>query len=117
MGNLNFDMSGILKGLAEYELKVKKATELYADTAGKKMIADAKPKAPWTDRTGLSRQTMDNDIEMLGDGINIVLRGNTPQFKYLELANEKKYAILWPTIQRWQGKVLSGWSNVLSRLR
>jgi hypothetical protein len=110
-------MSGIFKGLAEYELKVKKATEMYANTAGKNMIADAKPKASWVDRTGLSRQTMDNATEVQGKGVNIILRGNTPQFKYLELANEKKYAVLWPTIQRWQGRVLTGWSNMLSKLR
>ena len=45
------------------QLKVERATNLYAETAGMKMINDAKLNAPWTDRTGNSRQTMDSKME------------------------------------------------------
>ena len=45
--------------------------------------------------------------------MEIRLRGNTPHFKYLELCHEKRNAILWPTIQKWSGQVLSGWVKVI----
>ncbi len=102
-----------MSGLADMELKVERATNLYAETSGVKMINDAKIKAPWIDRTGNSRQTMDHKITKAGTTTIISLRGNTPHFKYLELCHEKKNAILWPTIQRWSGQVLSGWSKII----
>ncbi len=102
---IRLDATGLFKGLAEMELKVQQGTRIYAETAGMKMINDAKANAPWTDRTGNSRQTMDTEV--------ISLRGNTPHFKYLELCHEKRNAILWPTIQKWSGQVLSGWVKVI----
>lgn len=111
------DISDALRGLGEVNSKFIKAGKLYGDTAGKMMVADAKKNAPWTDRTALSRQTIDNAVLDANGGIEIVLRGNTDQFKYLELAHEKKYAILMPTLEKWRGKVLIGWSNVLNKVR
>jgi hypothetical protein len=110
---MRLDSSSLINGLADMQLKVERATNLYAETAGMKMINDAKLNAPWTDRTGNSRQTMDYKITKSGTTTRINLRGNTPQFKYLELCHEKKNAILWPTIQRWSGQVLSGWSKII----
>ena len=49
---MRLDASGLFKGLAEMELKIQQGTRLYAETAGTKMINDAKSNAPWTDRTG-----------------------------------------------------------------
>lgn len=110
---MRLDSSSLINGLADMQLKVERATNLYAETSGIKMINDDKIKAPWTDRTGNSRQTMDHKITKSGTTTRISLRGNTPHFKYLELCHEKKNAILWPTIQRWSGQVLSGWSKII----
>ena len=52
---IRLDATGLFKGLAEMELKVQQGTRIYAETAGMKMINDAKANAPWTDRTGNSR--------------------------------------------------------------
>lgn len=113
--SIRLDASGLLNGLSEMEFKVQQGTRLYAETAATKMINYAKKNAPWTDRTGNSRQTMDNEIISKGKSMEIRLRGNTPHFKYLELAMEKRYAILFPTIKRWKGEVLSGWAKVVSK--
>ena len=110
---MKLDVSSLMSGLSDMQLKVEMATNLYAETSGVKMINDAKSNAPWTDRTGNSRQTMDHKVTKAGTTTRITLRGNTPHFKYLELCHEKKNAILWPTIQRWSGQVLSGWSKIL----
>lgn len=111
--SIRLDSSGLLKGLSEMELKAQVATQLYANTSAIKMVNDAKHNAPWTDRTGNSRQTMDYEVISKGKSIEIKLRGNTSHFKYLELCHEKRNAILWPTIQKWSGQVLSGWIKVI----
>lgn len=115
MSGINLDASSLFKGLADLEEKSIKATKLYADTAGHKMINDAKLKknSKWEDRTGNSRQTMDYEITRLGTITRINLRGNTPHFKFLELCHEKKWAVLFPTIQKWSGTVLKGWAKVI----
>lgn len=113
MSGLKFDASSLLKGLSELDEKVAKASEVYANSAGTKMTNYAKEKAPWTDRTGNSRQTIDSNVEKKGNTTEIQIRGNTPHFKYLELAHEKKHAILWPTIQRHAADVLKGWAKVI----
>ncbi len=115
MSGLKFDISGITKGLAEFDAKAKAVSKIYAETAGEKMVADAKLKknAKWEDGTGNSRQTMDKNIVIKGNTTQIQLRGNTSHFKYLELCHEKKWAVLWPTIQKWSGEVLKGWAKVI----
>ena len=113
MSNVNLDASGLIKGLAELDEKVLQAGMLYGDTAGTMMVNDAKTNAPWTDRTGNSRQTIDHKVVNKGNSIEIQIRGNTPHFKYLELAMEKRFAILWPTVQKWQSEVIRGWAKML----
>lgn len=110
---IRLDATGLFNGLSEMEFKVQQGTRLYAETAATKMINDAKVKAPWDDKTGNSRGTMDYEVISKGKSMEIRLRGNTPHFKYLELCHEKRNAILWPTIQKWSGQVLSGWVKVI----
>ena len=109
----NLDMSGITKGLNSLDKKVATATKLYAETAKEKLVSESKINATWVDRTGLSRQTIDGSVEIDETKAVIETRGNTPQFKYLELCHEKKYATLWPTIEKNMQSVLEGWSKVV----
>lgn len=113
MSGLKFDFGGLVKGISELDEKATRATNLYAETAGQKMIGEAKRNAKWKDRTGNSRQTMDVNIVKAPNNVTIQLRGNTPHFKYLELCHEKKNAILWPTIQANAGTVIKGWAKVI----
>ena len=113
-GGISIDMDNLIDGLRNIEKKVKTGSMLYATTAGTKMETYAKKNAPWTDRTSNSRQTIDHNEIMEGNKITIQLRGNTPHFKYLELAMEKRWAILWPTIQKHQAEILKGWSMVFN---
>jgi hypothetical protein len=113
MSGIDFDASNLFKGLSELEEKAIKATELYANASGTKMANSAKTNAPWTDRTGNSRQTIDYNVQPKGTITEIQIRGNTPHFKYLELAHEKRFAILWPTIQKLSAEILKGWAKVI----
>ncbi len=89
------------------------AIGLYADTAAKKMESDAKREAPWIDRTGNARNSIQGDFGWEGDKCKIVLSGNMDYSVYLELAHEKKYAILEPTIQKNAPEVLRGYQRLV----
>ncbi len=117
MGSLSFNLDDVFKKMNEINTKVDKASQLYAETSGKKMEADMKKNKPWEDKTGLTKQGLNAKIVKTPSGRDIMLSSPTNQFKYLELAHEKKYAIAWPTVQKWKGEVLSGWANVIARLR
>lgn len=113
MSGFKIDGEGLLRGLNELEIKVRVASELFAKTAGNELEQECKENAEWQDRTGLSRNTIDSEVLTPGNKTEIRLRGNTPQFKYLEGAHEKKYAILWPTVKKNINRVRKAWAKVI----
>lgn len=112
---ISFNIEGLLNGLNNLEVKSASATRIYAETAKQKLVDESKENAPWTDRTGLSRQTIDGKVSNGTTETKIEIRGNTPQFKYLELCHEKKYAILWPTIKKNAQAIKNGWAKVVMK--
>lgn len=94
-------------------MKQRAALGLYAHTAAKKMEAEAKKKAPWTDRTANARNSIQGDFGWEGNQCKIVLAGNVDYFIYLELAMEKKYAILKPTIEQNAPEILKGYQRLV----
>ena len=95
------------------EQKMKAALSLYADTAAKKLEAEGKKNAPWTDRTGNARNSIQGDSKWQGNQLNIILSGNVSYFVYLELAMGKKYSILLPTIERNANEILRGFKKLV----
>ena len=85
----------------------------YADTAAKKMEAEAKKNAPWQDRTGNSRNSIQGDFNWQGNKAIIALSGNVDYFVYLELAMEKRYSILKPTIDRNAPEIIRGYQRLV----
>lgn len=112
---ISFNVEGLLNGLNNLDKKASVATRIYAETAKQKLVDESKENAPWTDRTGLSRQTIDGEVDHSTTRTRIEIRGNTPQFKYLELCHEKKYAILWPTIKKNAQAIKNGWAKVVMK--
>lgn len=95
------------------EKMVRAAIGVYADTAAKKMEGDAKENAPWIDRTGDARRSLQGDFGWEGDKVVITLSGNMDYSVYLELAYGKKYAILKPTIDKFTPEILRGYQKVV----
>lgn len=72
----------------------------------------AKMTAPWTDRTGNARNSIFGIVEPLkGD----VIKGHhgigVDYGKYLELSNQGKYRIVWPTIDYMRSRLLNFIAN------
>lgn len=92
---------------------VRAAIGAYGDTAAKKMEGEAKRNAPWTDRTGNARNSIRGDFDWQGDNAVITLSGNMDYSVYLELAHEKKYAILKPTIDKNAPSIIKGYQKLV----
>lgn len=97
----------------EVKKKTRAAIGLYADTASKKMEGEAKINALWTDRTGNARNSIQGDFGWQSNKAVITLSGNMDYSVYLELANEKRFAILKPTIDRNAPEILKGYQRLV----
>lgn len=95
------------------EQKMKATLGLYADTAAKKLEAEGKRNAPWTDRTSNARNSIQGNSRWEGEQLVIFLSGNVNYFIYLELAMEKKYSILVPTIEKNANEILRGFKKLV----
>ncbi|MBM7869302.1 hypothetical protein JOC70_000771 [Clostridium pascui] len=112
---MNIDIKGVLQGFVEFETRANAAMKIYGDSAGKKLEKEAKENAPWEDQTGLSRKTIKGGSQMDGDKCVVYVAGNTEHFPYLELANDKKYATLQPSVNKLSPEILRGMDNLLGR--
>ena len=108
---IKMNMSGF--SLNKAIRKHKAALALYADVAGKKMEGEAKANAPWTDRTTHARQSIKGGADWEGKQLKVVLSGGMDYSPYLELAHEKKYAILKPTIDKNAPEILRGYQKLV----
>lgn len=115
-GNFKFDGAAIEKGLAHFENKTSAAVRAYAETSALKLQNKARQKAPWTNRTGHARQRLKGDVLVVTHGYKIRLAHGVDYGKWLELAHEKKWAIVHPTINQESSKVLQGLQGLLNRM-
>jgi len=93
--------------------RVRAAIGVYADTAAKQMERDAKINAKWTDRSSNARNSIQGNFGWKGEKAVISLSGNMNYSVFLELANEKRFAILKPTIERNAPAVLRGYQRLV----
>jgi hypothetical protein len=91
MGSINTTLSN----LKDYNKKVIAGLLLVTDTVAKKMEIYAKDNARWTDRTGDARKGLVGHAYWATPATLVCSLQHTMEYgKWLELANEKKYAIL-----------------------
>ena len=111
--SFKFDANNLIKGLAEREIKTRAALGLYADTVAKKMESHAKSNKPWVDRTGRAKQSLNSSWKWLGDVARVELSHGVDYGIYLEFCNEKRYAIIKPTIDTISPQAIRGLNNIL----
>lgn len=99
--------------LSAAAMKQRAVLGLYADTAAKKMEAEAKQEAPWTDRTTHARQSIAGSFGWEGNKLKIILSGGMDYSVFLELAHEKKYAILKPVIDKNAPEILQSYQRLV----
>lgn len=111
--SFKFDISNVTKGLAEREIKTKAALKVYGDTVGKKMEVHAKSNRKWTDQTGNARNGLQGGAESTGNGVRCKIQHGVYYGIYLEMCNERRYAILEPTVKAIAPEAIKGLANIL----
>lgn len=113
MAGYRVDISGVVKGLSSAKQKTMFAVESYGRACVPKLERMAKDEASWHDRTGLARQTITGVAEWTDTTFRIGITGNMNYSVYLELAMDKRFAVLWPTIRKLSPEIIRGMSNLL----
>lgn len=116
MAGIKWDASGLLNGLSEFSTKADAAMWMYVQTGATKMQNYTKKNRPWTDRTGAARQRLTGTPMTIPSGYRIRLAHGVDYGVYLELAHEKKYAIINPTIQSEGPEIVKGFQNLMEKL-
>lgn len=116
--NLDIDTSDLSDGLKEFERRAEAAIQLYAETSALKLQNHARENAPWTDRTGHARQRLSGKAEPTDTGYDLILAHGVDYGIFLELANEKRYAIIQQTIDYiGSTQIMPGLRRLLENLR
>lgn len=114
--DFRIDFNDLLGGLNRFDSKAEIAMAMYVDTAALTLQDYMRDNAPWTDRTGQARQRLTATASKVAKGYQITLAQGVDYGVFLELAHEKRFAIIQPTINTKGPEVMSGFKNLLGRL-
>lgn len=117
MAKIRFDASEVLTKLSNLETKADIAIKTYAQEGAKKFENYAKVNRRWTDRTGHARQRLTGFVEKLPQTVRIYISHGVDYGIFLELAHEKRYAILQETINKNSQEILDGYKNMIGKMR
>lgn len=117
MVNLKFDFTQMLINMSELSSKTETALMMYAETKSTQLKSYMQNNRPWTDRTGQAKRMLNAETEKVTQGARIKLSHGVDYGIWLELANEKKYAIIEPTIRIKGPEVMNGLNNLFDKIR
>lgn len=112
-GGIRTDASSLMAGLES--LMKPAAIRIYAETQAKNLEGYAKEHRPWTDRTGDARKRLTGYVTDIPTGYRINLAHGVDYGVWLELAMEKRFAILEPTVRLKGPEVLRGLDRLLEK--
>lgn len=118
MGTLNWDISKLLSGLQTTPSRFESALMAYAEQGALKLQNFAQQNRKWTDRTGHARQRLKGSTSKIVNGVRITLAHGVDYGIWLELANEKRYAII-PYAIRFVGtfEIMPGFQSLMERMK
>lgn len=110
-----FDLSSMKGELQRIPGRVEEAIYGYGKTAAALLQGEAQKNRLWTDRTGQARQRIKGYCVKTEKGVRIYLAHGVGYGIYLEFANEKRYAIIYPTLRRKGPEIIAGAAKVVRR--
>lgn len=107
----------ISKKLLGMETKLAAAILMYCQTKAMTLESTMKLNRPWTDRTGMAKASLNTSVSQPDEStVRITLAHGVDYGIWLELAHDKNYAIIAPTIDTEGPKVIEGLQGILDRL-
>lgn len=116
MANFSINATELASGLLQFGPKAQGALNIYAETVAKDFESYTKENRPWTDRTGRARQGLVGYVKITTTGYRVVIAHTVDYGIWLEMAHEKRYAILEPTVRLKGPEAIRGMAHLLERL-
>lgn len=114
----DYDKSKLGKNMEKFSLKLGAAVLMYANTKAVQLEASMKRNRPWTDRTGMAKATLRTVVTQPDQNkIRITLAHGVSYGIWLELAHEKKWAIVNPTLEKEAPNVVDGLQDLMSKIK
>ncbi len=115
---LNYSQSSLSKNLDNMSMKLGAVVLMYAATKASVLESYMKQNRPWTDRTGMAKATLSAKVSQPSQTfIRITLAHGVNYGIWLELANERNYAIIEPTIAQEGPRVVTELNGILGMLK
>ena len=95
---MRMDISDMAGKLTSMETRADAAVRVFAEQGATKLRSNAQSNAKWTDRTGSARQRLNAHVSAMANGYRITLAHGVDYGIWLELAHEKRFAIIPQTI-------------------
>lgn len=107
------DFSEMKQNLSRLPERTERALMAYGNTAAAKLQGEAQRSRIWTDRTAHAVQRVKGYCIKTRTGIRIYLAHGVDYGVYLEFANGKKYAVIYPTLRRKGPEIMAGAAKVI----
>lgn len=114
--SISFETEKVLKRLNDMQARTRASLQIIADSAVKAMESYAKKNARWTDRTGNARQRLKGSIRWEQSALIAAISHNVDYGMWLELCNEKKYAILEEALESQAQNLLDAYQRFLNHI-
>ena len=115
---LDYDESNLGKNLDRMSEKLGAVLLMYAATKASELQAKMKLNRPWTDRTNMAKALLNAKVSQPNKNIiRITLTHGVEYGIWLELAHEKNYAIIAPTVREEGPRIVSDLGNLMSKLK
>ena len=114
----NYNESTLKKDLDKMSVKLGAVVLMYAATKASVIESSMKINRPWTDRTNMAKMMLSAKVSQPNETtVRITLAHGVEYGIWLELANEKNYAIIEPTINKEGPRIVSDLNDLMSKLK
>ena len=116
--NFTINVDELSQNLDEFQDRLKYAVQMYASTKANELEALMKANRKWTDRTGMAKARLNASISEPDENIiRITLAHGVEYGIWLELANEKNFAIIAPTLSQQGPRVIEGLNDLMNEIK
>lgn len=109
------DSDNLMVDLSELEKRFDAATRMLMQESGNKLSLSAKRNRKWTDRTADARTRLHASTRKTKTGYRIALHHGVDYGIWLEIANEKRFAIIEPTIRLNSQEIFNAFANLMEK--
>ena len=116
--NFTINVNELSQNLDEFQGRLKYAVQMYASTKANELEALMKANRKWTDRTGMAKARLNASVSEPDENtIRITLAHGVEYGIWLELANEKNFAIIAPTLSQQGPRVIEGLNDLMNEIK